>query len=118
MTARVRDTKGSFNLEVVEVTGEHSLDEMHAALETVAADLGMQFSHITRLGTKRYPGNRHWHLKQDLKTRGCLDVTYWPAGPLMWITIRKSEPPWVHEAGRALQPALRKYLRTTRTDYR
>ena len=98
-------TERSTNLEVI-VSGSPSLDEMESVLADAAADLGMAFSHITRLGTKRYPGNRHWHLKRSPDERGCLDVTYWPEGHAMWVTIRHSEPEWVHDGGRALKPAI------------
>ena len=63
-------------------------------------------THITTLGAKRYPGNRHWHLKQQSRAKGCLDVTYWPGGPLMWISMRNYEPAWVHRAGPQLRSAL------------
>lgn len=67
---------------------------MESVLAEAAASIGLQFSHITTLGTKRYPGNRHWHLKQHPREKGCLDLTYWPGGRLMWITIRNYEPAW------------------------
>lgn len=101
----ISDTDSSINIEVP-VDGTQTVDEMEVLLGSVASDLGLHFSHITKLGAKRYPGNRHWHLKQDPQAKGCLDVTYWPDGPLLWITVRRSEPAWVHEAGRALGPAL------------
>ena len=93
------------NLDVP-VSGDLSLDEMEAVLLDAATELGMSFSHITKLGTKRYPGNRHWHLKRSRDEPGCLDVTYWPAGPLLWVSIRQYEPGWVHDLGRRLVPAL------------
>ena len=105
----VRNTATTQNIEVA-VTGDLSLDEMEAALAAVASADGLYLSHITTLGRKRYPGNRHWHLKQDPNTTGCLDVTYWPSGPLMWISIRNSEPTWVHRAGKRLRPALESHL--------
>lgn len=83
---------------------------MESVLAEAAASIGLQFSHITTLGTKRYPGNRHWHLKQHPREKGCLDLTYWPGGRLMWITIRNYEPAWVHEAGELLGPALESHL--------
>ena len=97
----VKNTDKSTNVEVA-VAGDLSLDEMESVLAETASDIGLQFSHVTTLGARRYPGNRHWHLKQNPRERGCLDVTYWPSGPLMWITIRHYEPAWVHEAGRLL----------------
>lgn len=103
---KVKDTKKTKNVEVA-VTGALSLDEMESVLDEVAVAMGLQFSHITTLGAKRYPGNRHWHLKQDPRTKGCLDVTYWPRGPLLWISVRNYEPTWVHEAGQLLGPALK-----------
>ena len=104
-TVRVKDTDKTKNLDVA-VTGELSVDEMEAVLDEVASAHGLRLSHVTTLGRKRYPGNRHWHFTRDPPTGGCLDVTYWPAGPLMWISMRNIEPAWVHEAGRQLGPAL------------
>lgn len=102
---KITSTEKTTNLEVA-VTGDLSLDEMESVLLEAATNLGMHFSRITVLGTKRYPGNRHWHLKQDPRAKGCLDVTYWPKGPLMWISMRHYEPAWVHESGRRLASEL------------
>ena len=107
--SKVPSTDRTTNLNVA-VTGDLSLDEMECALLEAATGLGSEFSHITTLGAKRYPGNRHWHLKRTPTERGCLDVTYWPAGPLMWISIRHDEPAWVHELGQELGPALERLL--------
>lgn len=108
--AKVRDTDKTTNLDV-SLAGTLSLDQMESALVKAGKDLGLQISHITTLGTKRYPGNRHWHLKRSPTESGCLDVTYWPAGQLMWISIRNYEPAWVHELGRELGPSLERLLR-------
>ncbi len=108
MTSRrsaIRDTNGSKNLEV-HIAQAISVDEMEAVLGEVATTMGLAFSHITTLGTKKYPGNRHWHLKQHPTEKGCLDITYWPSGPLMWVTMRNNEPAWVHEVGCRLGPAI------------
>lgn len=103
--SRIKNTAKTKNLEVA-LTGAPSVDEMEAVLDEVASELGLRISHITTLGRKRYPGNRHWHLTQDPATTGCLDVTYWPSGLLMWVSIRNNEPAWVHDAGQLLGPAL------------
>ena len=107
--AKVASTEKTTNLNVP-VRGDLSLDDMESALREVAAELGMYVSHITTLGTKRYPGNRHWHLKQSPRTTGCLDVTYWPQGALLWISMRHYEPDWVHESGRRLGTELENRL--------
>jgi hypothetical protein len=101
----VTSTPKTTNLDIG-VSGELSVDEMQTALTEVASEQGLYLSHITTLGTKRYPGNRHWHLKRRPGEPGCLDVTYWPAGPLMWVSIRNYEPQWVHDAGQWLVPAM------------
>lgn len=88
----------------------YSLDEMEDHLRDVGSQMGMYISHITVLGRKRYPGNRHWHLKQSPNEPGCLDVTYWPSGHLLWVSIRNCEPPWVHSAGRDLQERMEKAI--------
>ncbi len=105
----VKDTDKSRNIEVP-VTGDISLDGMEAILADVGMELGLNLSHITTLSRKKYPNNRHWHFKEDLKTKGCLDVTYWPEGSLFWITIRNYEPEWVHRSGRELAAILEKRL--------
>ncbi len=107
--ATITDTASTKNREIL-VLELRSLDDMETALVEVAADHGMYISHVTTLGRRRYPGNRHWHLKRDPGESGCLDVTYWPDGPLMWISIRNSEPAWVHDAGQHLGPALERHL--------
>lgn len=106
---KIASTDRTTNLDVP-VTGELSLDEMEMVLLESATELGMYFSRITVLGTRKYPGNRHWHLKQDPRTTGCLDVTYWPDGPLMWISMRDYEPPWVHDCGHRLGAELERRL--------
>ncbi|MFW2380159.1 MAG: hypothetical protein ACN4GZ_00260 [Acidimicrobiales bacterium] len=107
--AKIASTDKTTNLDVP-VTGELSLDEMETVLLDAATELGMHFSRVTVLGTKQYPGNRHWHLKQDPRAVGCLDVTYWPAGPLMWISMRNYEPEWVHDVGHRLGAELERRL--------
>lgn len=108
---QIASTDKAINLNVI-LSGEPTLDEMEELLGTVGGELGLEFSHITKLGAKRYAGNRHWHFKLDPKTKGCLDVTYWPPGPAMWITIRRSEPQWVHNHGAKLGPAVERRLQT------
>ena len=83
---------------------------MEDYLRDVSSDMGMYISHITVLGSKRYPGNRHWHFKQSPKEPGCLDVTYWPDGSLLWVSMRNYEPKWVHDAGVELKDRMEKRL--------
>lgn len=114
-TKRIKDTAKSCNLEV-ELADIISLDDMEAVLTEVATGRDLYVSHITVLGRVRFPGNRHWHLKNHHETVGCLDLTYWPQGELFWISIRNYEPLWVHEAGLQLVPALEAALRSRRNE--
>ena len=106
------DTDKARNV-AVDVDGTYSLDEMEKILLQTTSDLSLVQSHVTTLSQKKYPGNRHWHFKEDLKENGCLDVTYWPAGPALWITIRNYEPNWVHQAGESLAKKLTPRVRTS-----
>ena len=101
----IADTDRARNINVV-VDGRMDLDEMEQQLEAAGTSLGLVLTHITTLSKKKYPGNRHWHFKEAPKTRGTLDITYWPDGPLLWITVRNLEPEWVHSAGDALAEAM------------
>ncbi|GAB5448876.1 hypothetical protein [Gymnodinialimonas sp.] len=105
----IKNTDKSRNIQVT-VTGDMSLDAMEAVLIDVGKGLGLILTHITTLSRKKYPNNRHWHFKQDLKTKGCLDVTYWPQGALFWITIRNYEPEWVHKAGEEMAARMEERL--------
>lgn len=105
----IKDTEKSKNI-LVEVRDGLSLDERERILTDVGNDLELVISHITTLSCKKYPGNRHWHFKETTKSKGCLDVTFWPEGSLFWITIRNYEPDWVHKAGHNLAVLLKKKL--------
>lgn len=108
-TRTIKDTGKSRNIQIT-VTGDMSLDRMETVLADVGMELGLALSHITALSRKKYPNNRHWHFKRDLKAKGCLDVTYWPEGALFWITIRNYEPDWVHQSGQDMAALLRERL--------
>ena len=97
----IQNTAKSRNIQG-EGTEDLSLDAMEQILVEVAEPLGLTMSHVTTLSRKKYPNNRHWHFKEDLKTKGCLDVTYWPEGALFWISIRNYEPVWVHTSGKKM----------------
>jgi len=101
----IGDTDKARNIEV-RVDGAVSIEQMEAELCRAAAEIGLVLSHTTTLSLRKYPGNRHWHFKQSLKEKGCLDVTHWPAGALLWITVRNYEPAWVHTAGPKLAHSL------------
>lgn len=107
----IKDTDKSKNIQV-EVGNGLTLDDMETVLTEVGSGLGLVISHITTLSRKKYPNNRHWHFKEDLNSKGCLDVTYWPDGSLFWITIRNYEPEWVHIAGRDMATSLKEQLPT------
>lgn len=105
----IKDTDKSQNILVV-VERDMTVEETEKALTNVSAKIGFVISHITTLGSFKFSGNQHWHFKQDLKSKGCLDVTYWPDGPLFWTRVRSNEPYWVHKAGRDQARSLKRIL--------
>ncbi|MFA8443970.1 hypothetical protein [Yoonia sp.] len=109
----IKDTAKSKNI-TVDAGNSMTLDEMEDLPMALGNELGLVTSKITILGSSKYPGNRHWHFKQDLKSTGYLDATYWPKGPLFWITIRNYEPDWIHKAGRDLALSLKKRVASVR----
>lgn len=112
----IKSTATTTNLEVILPQSQEatmSVDIMQERLVDAGNRLGLYVSHVTTLGRKKYPGNRHWHLKRMPHERGCLDVTYWPRDvsshgefSIMWISMRHREPEWVHEFGRKLKVEL------------
>lgn len=105
----ISDTDKSRNIQMA-VASDLGLDAMEEVLVDVGASLGLTMSHVTTLSQRKYPNNRHWHFKEDLKGKGCLDVTYWPDGALLWITIRHYEPEWVHRSGQKMAAIVEKRL--------
>jgi len=98
---KIEDTDKAKNLQVA-VNHPIALQMMEQLLLQVSSGLSLKLTHTTTLSKKKYPGNRHWHFKEDKMTKGCLDVTYWPDGALFWITMRNYEPSWVHRVGREM----------------
>ena len=100
-------TKNLF-LELVPTSPLPSAEDMEKILRETTFEMGLYMSHITTLSKKKYPGNRHWHFKQEENktAAGCLDVTYWPQHAWLWISVRQREPMWVHEAGSDLKERL------------
>ena len=99
------DTSKARNI-ALPVDPKWTVEEMGALLSGCADELGLIETHVTTLSKKKYPGNRHWHYKQIELGPGCLDVTHWPGGGSVWITVRNREPQWVHDAGDQLATAL------------
>lgn len=62
---------------------------------------------ITLRGTLRsFPGSTHWHLKRG-NERGVLEVTLWPAGRRLWITVQSGRTGlWTEAAAAALRDTL------------
>ena len=57
---------------------------MEKILLETTSELNLVQSHATTLSQKKYPGNRHWHFKEDLKER------------CPWVPHRPTEPPIVN----------------------
>ncbi len=35
-----------------------------------------------------FPDSIHWHFKPERRIRGVLDLTYWPDGGRLWLSVR------------------------------
>jgi hypothetical protein len=55
------------------------------ALEAECLAAGLAVTHRGTLA--RYPGSRHWHLKRG-RERGTLEVTLWPEGRRLWLSVQ------------------------------
>jgi hypothetical protein len=73
----------------------------------------IEFSLITTMrgSLKSFPGSTHWHLKQD-RTRGTLEVTWWPRSRKLWIKIQAGRTaPWINEIAPRFKQKIESYLR-------
>lgn len=53
-----------------------------------------------------YPGSVHWHWKRG-KERGVLEVTLWPAGRRLWVSVQSGRAArWTAQAADQLQKLL------------
>jgi hypothetical protein len=73
-------------------------------VEARAARLGLR---ATLKGTlARYPGCVHWHFKQR-RERGTLEVTWWPQGRRLWLSVQAGRTAvWIEAAAADLKTAL------------
>jgi len=94
----------------VELSKRYTGERMHNIIEAAAIDLNLVISHIGGYSRVKYPNSIHWHFKEDLKEKGCLDATFWEEGNEFWIVSRNREPLWVRDKAIALQQYLNKRL--------
>jgi hypothetical protein len=81
-----------------------SPDEMAATIDHCLAGAGLT---VTMRDTLRgYPGCTHWHVKRG-RERGVLEVTLWPAGRRLWLSVHQNRnAPWIDAALPALRDEL------------
>lgn len=60
-----------------------------------------------------YPGSIHWHFKPERRIRGVLDLTYWPHGGRLWLSVRAQDADWIDPAAQSLASSLTDELRGT-----
>ena len=60
-----------------------------------------------------YPDSIHWHFKPERKIRGVLDLTYWPDGGRLWLSVRAQDADWIGPASDSLANSLAESLRET-----
>ncbi len=53
-----------------------------------------------------YPGSIHWHFKPERRIRGVLDLTYWPDGGRLWLSVRAQDADWIGPAAESLADSL------------
>lgn len=58
-----------------------------------------------------YPGSIHWHFKPERRIRGVLDLTYWPDGGRLWLSVRAQDADWIGPAAQSLAASLTEALR-------
>jgi hypothetical protein len=61
-----------------------------------------------------YPDSIHWHFKPERRIRGVLDLTYWPDGGRLWLSVRAQDADWIGPAADALAEALAEAVRDRR----
>ncbi len=60
-----------------------------------------------------YPDSIHWHFKPERRIRGVLDLTYWPDGGRLWLSVRTQDADWIGPAADSLADSLTERLRGT-----
>jgi hypothetical protein len=70
--------------------------DVGAAVYAAAAALNLTVA--SDGGLRKYPGSRHWHIKNG-KGSGTLEVTYWPDKNRLWVTYHSNRvgDGWVEE---------------------
>jgi hypothetical protein len=78
----------------IDVSSYHQ--DVHGAVYAAADALGLTVS--SDGGLHKYPGSRHWHIRNGRKS-GTLEVTHWPAKQRLWVTYHSNRvgDGWVEE---------------------
>lgn len=61
-----------------------------------------------------FPDSIHWHFKPERRIRGVLDLTYWPDGGRLWLSVRSQDADWIGPAADALAASLAEAVRDRR----
>jgi hypothetical protein len=86
-------------------------DAVVEAVLAVADDEGLLLTLTTTHSS--YPDSIHWHFKPERRIRGVLDLTYWPDGGRLWLSVRAEDADWIGPAAKALANSLTEELRET-----
>jgi hypothetical protein len=79
------------------------------AIERACTQAGLRLTLKTALAS--HPGCTHWHYKRG-DARGILEITWWPAGPRLWLSVQDGRTgDWIDAAIARLVPVIERALR-------
>ena len=91
----------------IHIANRHAADRIVELVESSCAALGLDRALKGTL--KSYPGSIHWHYKKA-KARGTLEITWWAAGPRLWIKVAAGRSAgWIEETIPILKERLEAY---------
>lgn len=78
------------------------------AVVAVVLDVAERQGLLVTLATTHtsYPNSIHWHFKPERRIRGVLDLTYWPDGGRLWLSVRAQDADWIGPAARNVASSL------------
>ena len=92
----------------IQIEPTFDAQQIEIAVERSSRGLGLLETMKSTLA--KYPGSVHWHFKKP-RVSGTLEVTYWPSGNRLWISVQRGRrADWLEESAPSMERCLRNAL--------
>lgn len=98
-------------MEEYPIQMEPTFDAKQIEIAVARCSRGLGLLETMKSTLAKYPGSVHWHFKKP-RASGILEVTYWPSGNRLWISVQRGRrADWLEEFVPSMERCLQNALR-------